>query len=695
MKKSINKIISSRYQALISVLVIGTLINILLPSYFTKYNLSIEDNQPIYFNNHLIYEDLNQDGLSEKITVSSVSSEYSYINLYDEYESLKTVWNLKGAIKNNSLCFTDINKNGFKEINFITLKKDSLLFHSFETDTTNTPKKWTTFLATVPNRFNNYDFDISNFITVDMNNDKYDELVFSVYGRYSLQPRSIISCDLKNQIISKSVAIGSYLTDLKAVKVPEDGRVYITGNSTVTNYYHDTALIAYKDNKAWLMVLNEDLKFVFPPRPFEIRGSMLQVYPLIKNNTVTFAALISKKLQPKSNHLFIFNDQGLITNEYKDPKKQLFTNIFKSKNIASNQFYLLKGQEEAVLLNDKLKTSDHIKINNSTHSKFFTINLDSDSDEEIVSWNAAKSQLVLYQPRFSFPVKIKLKEIKNQRISIYQNHSRKGHYLSVKGTDHWYLLSYTRNKLFLLKYLIYGLVYALLFLVVFIVQKNQTIRQLTRDQSLIRLKLQSIKNQIDPHFTLNTLNTIGTSILKDEKERSYENLQRFSRLIRATLQDAESIVRSLKDELQFIEDYLNIMKMRYVDRFEYVIEIEDEVNLERTIPKMMVQSFVENALKHGILPSSKKGLVIINLRKSESCLEIMVKDNGIGRQKAKEIHDSGTGKGMSIMQEYANIFNAFNKEKFHFRTLDLFENQEPSGTQIIIYIPDNYEFTIS
>ena len=129
------------------------------------------------------------------------------------------------------------------------------------------------------------------------------------------------------------------------------------------------------------------------------------------------------------------------------------------------------------------------------------------------------------------------------------------------------------------------------------------------DKKFTELQLKTIKNQMDPHFTFNAINSLGALIFTEKKEKAYDFLVNFSRLIRTTVESSDRITRSLKKEIDFTQNYLALQQFRFKDNFEYDIHIEEGIDMETKVPRMVIQTHVENALKHGLVHSHRKGML--------------------------------------------------------------------------------------
>ena len=156
-------------------------------------------------------------------------------------------------------------------------------------------------------------------------------------------------------------------------------------------------------------------------------------------------------------------------------------------------------------------------------------------------------------------------------------------------------------------------------------------RELVTSQLEARLaqsRLQVLKMQLHPHFLFNTLNAISELIHRDP-ESADRMLMDLSDLLRLSFESLEVQEISLKQELEFLEKYLEIEQMRFHDRLTVDIQIAPET-LDACVPNMILQPLVENAIKHGIAPRSSGGRIDINATRSNGHLEISVVDDGLG-----------------------------------------------------------------
>ncbi len=689
------KIKSTLAYPVIIALAAGLIIITLIPPLFDKYKAEIVEHQNIFYNNHIHYKDINENGFSERISISTVNHDYSYINFYNQKKALSNVWNLKGKVNNNSLAFADYDSNGHNEVYVLTLYQDSLFLNRYSMNKMHQDESESRFITTIPKHYDNPDYDVSAIVHADLNDDKYQESVFSVYGKYSKKPRKVFCFDWANQKIFQSPNSGVILQNVKKISDIKSGKTYFSGDNTITNYFSDADQVPYPDRKAWLMVLNQDMEYAFDPIPFEKQGTVLEVLPLSDQGKAMVVTLEKNMFEVNATKLHCYNLKGeKITSLTPADEETRFSDMFRANSLPENQFYVSTENDKVLLMNHSLEKITSHNVPLTKKSNFHTLDLNNNNTEEIIQWTPNKSRLAIYQHRFKDAAVLSLPEIKSSQITLSIKKTSGEIQLSIKDLNHWYLVSYSRNNAYFLKYVLYITIFIFLFLIAYTIQKSIVIRSLEQERIMSRLKLTTLKNQIDPHFTLNALNAIGLSILKDQKNTSYNNLQRFSQLIRNTLTEADSMTRSLEDEIQFVEDYISIMQVRYRDLFDYRIEVDEQVDMMMPVPKMIIQSFTENAINHGLRLKSAKGNLVIKLNKLKESVEIIIEDNGIGRAEAAKMKHESTGKGNQIIAEYVSLFNKYNKDKITYKIQDLYDNRKPAGTRVIINIPENYDYKI-
>ncbi len=208
------------------------------------------------------------------------------------------------------------------------------------------------------------------------------------------------------------------------------------------------------------------------------------------------------------------------------------------------------------------------------------------------------------------------------------------------------------------------------------------------EKQISELQLKTIRSQMDPHFTFNALNSISTAIYKENKENAYRYFTKFSKLIRSSLEVSDKISRTLEEEIDFTRNYLDLEKIRFKENFNYLINVDQKVDQQLTIPKMIIQNYAENAVKHGLKHITEDRKLNIDIKQFYDHIKIIVEDNGVGRESAAKQKQFSTGKGLAIMNSIYDLYFKLYKIRIKQEIEDLYdEHGNPAGTRVIISIP--------
>lgn len=215
------------------------------------------------------------------------------------------------------------------------------------------------------------------------------------------------------------------------------------------------------------------------------------------------------------------------------------------------------------------------------------------------------------------------------------------------------------------------------------------------EKKLANVEMSALLAQMNPHFLFNSLNSIDSYIIKNESGKASEYLNNFARLMRLILQNSRSNYISLKDELEALDLYLQMERLRFKDKFLYEIKIADGLDTGSVvIPPMLIQPYVENAVWHGLMHKNngQPGKVSITIGYDENNLVCIVQDNGIGRQKAEELKMQKTGShkrsmGMQITQDRIEMINKLYNTNTSVMVIDLLDDEgNPAGTRVELVI---------
>jgi two-component system LytT family sensor kinase len=198
-------------------------------------------------------------------------------------------------------------------------------------------------------------------------------------------------------------------------------------------------------------------------------------------------------------------------------------------------------------------------------------------------------------------------------------------------------------------------------------------------QLLLKARMVALSSQINPHFLFNTLNTVS-SLIRYDPDRARVVLIKLSNILRRLLRKHETFV-PLKEELGFIDDYLDIEVARFGrDALQIFKQVETQT-LDAFVPSMLLQPIVENSIKHGLAAKIEGGQITIRISSLEGRLVIEVEDNGIGIAEQRMSQVYGEGIGISNVHERLRLLYGGD---FQFGIF----SQEGAGTRIRIEVPE-------
>jgi tetratricopeptide (TPR) repeat protein len=203
----------------------------------------------------------------------------------------------------------------------------------------------------------------------------------------------------------------------------------------------------------------------------------------------------------------------------------------------------------------------------------------------------------------------------------------------------------------------------------------------------------NLRQQMNPHFIFNTLNSIQYYMYQHDKIATNNYLTKFSRLIRKILENSQHTLVPVKDELDVIQLYLELETLRFKEKFTYEIILDEEIDtLTYKIPTMLIQPYVENAVCHGLINKPDQGLLTIKMQLCDLHICCTVEDNGIGREAAMEIKKQKdtphSSLGTKITESRINITNAIYGTNLKVIFTDLKDAaNNPCGTRVELHLP--------
>ncbi len=203
-----------------------------------------------------------------------------------------------------------------------------------------------------------------------------------------------------------------------------------------------------------------------------------------------------------------------------------------------------------------------------------------------------------------------------------------------------------------------------------------------QERLLLHTRMEALQNQINPHFLFNTLNSVS-SLVRFDPDTARELIIKLANILRRLLHSSDAFV-PLRDEVEFIDDYLDIEVVRFGrDKLRVIKELEPS-SLDVMVPSMLLQPLVENSIKHGLSPKIEGGSIFLRSRLHDSTLTIEVEDDGVGMGAAQLLEVptglGGSGIGMANVAERLKVLYGDTARM----TID---SHEGKGTLIRLRVP--------
>ncbi|WP_290698582.1 histidine kinase [Lacinutrix sp.] len=258
------------------------------------------------------------------------------------------------------------------------------------------------------------------------------------------------------------------------------------------------------------------------------------------------------------------------------------------------------------------------------------------------------------------------------------------------------------NQIFLILFAIalIIIVAVVLLFVTFNNRKNKLVQEqletkLNNQKRQHKLELNALRAQMNPHFVHNSLNAIQYYIQLNEVEKSEDYLAKFSKLMRLFFEYSRKQTISLENELQLLNKYLEIEKLRFEEGLNYNVEVDTKLDIEDLfLPPMILQPILENAINHGIFHKEGQGILELKcVYVNDTVFKIEVVDNGIGINRARELSKNKkkthTEHSSFVLEERLLLLKESNNWDIDFTILDRSETQEnQTGTRVVLIFKD-------
>lgn len=213
------------------------------------------------------------------------------------------------------------------------------------------------------------------------------------------------------------------------------------------------------------------------------------------------------------------------------------------------------------------------------------------------------------------------------------------------------------------------------------------------EQELHQSMLSSIKSQMNPHFLFNALNTVQSYIYTNEKENASLYLGKFSELTRTILDMSNKERVTIAEEIKALQLYVELEQLRFEDKLQYHFNIDKNISTETTyIPSMLIQPYVENAIKHGLMHQKNQWKLLIAFKLNNNSIKVTIDDNGVGRKASAAINQQRLKDHQSFAsnanQKRLDILNKGLPQSISLNIIDkVDEHGYAAGTTMILNIP--------
>lgn len=685
------------FSLLISLL-FSAIVIVLLPDIFSKFELKVIRQGTVDKRNGIAhYEDLYSEGHSYQIMSFENTEGNAGLKIMDQQNRIVDQWNFPGRLIHRGirLICGDYDHSGIKKIMVFTQNRDSLLLNCLEPGNSEKISK-VKFITKLNVHNGQYDYEITSLLFADLNRDGQNEIIFNVMTGFALQPRKIYAYDFTRDTLICTPLTGSVLQVIDVFDINHDGFPEVFCNSKAPMNYPDPGSIPFSDHSAWLMVFDHNLRLLF--EPVEHPGFTSNVYALPFNDHgrgMIVSVFESNKAGSKPKKTSLYDIKGNLLKSRIDstyPETENYDLVTLGSD--RSQLFIFNSNGYVRKLDTNLNPVNTIHIEHLKGTRPVFMNIDNDTLDELITYHPYGNRLLILRNNLEDPAGIELPlTIQALEDLSVKNISHHATCLYLQSGIHWVEIQYEKNKFHYLKYPAYLLIFLIVLSLILVLNKiqNSILKQRYEVRKRItELQLLALNNQIDPHFTFNVLTSVNSYVVQEKPDLAGRQIVLLSGLIRNYLESSDKICRTILEEMEFLNLYLGIEKSRNEDLFNFSIVISPEVNTMWKVPKMVIQIFVENSLKHGIRPKGKGGVLEISVQSSDKMMVIDIKDNGIGRKPAQARNGDSTRRGMKIVGQMFSLLNQYNREKLSYRITDLSDrDQNPCGTEVQLLIPKN------
>jgi hypothetical protein len=677
-------------------LIIWIVILIFIPDLFQRYRTKMVKTVATGALTRYYFSDIDNDGTSERFSIDLSDASQTKV-MITRNEKVIDQFNFRYQATGWADFFAgDYNNDGIKECFLFTRSNDSIFLSVFDPvrlrktiidkgfvdDTYDSPKS-TNRPYVVP-------------VGMERVNGKPNiDFLFYITAGFSLRPRKVYLYSAETDSLIKSPLSAANITGCKPFDLNGDGFNEFILSTSASNNYHDYT--PYSDSSSWLMVLDKRLQFMFPPVKFKGYPSRLNPIPL-KIRGKCYLAIFHDYFGTEqiNSSFYLYDIRGNKIKETDAGSYEIsWSQIYSAPDPAEGKFYFLRNRDgEMDEVDPDLKVIAKSSI--PPLESGFPIGLmdaDSDGEKEYLFSGAGHNSVVILRQNFRYPVTFNTGGSQPVVCISEVLEPEKHKLVYLQYSEAGIFFQYSKNPFYYFKYPLYLLSYLLVFLFIrgmLGIQEYRLKLKSATEKKIASLQMKAIKNQIDPHFTLNILNAIGSlySSEKDKEKADYV-FSKYARLIRDTVISSDQVVISLSDELDFVKNYVDLERFRSNNSFSIEMTTGKEVDTSVKIPRMLIHSFVENAIKYGVRKRESGGILRITSQGMDKKIVITIEDNGPGIDAADNNH-LGTGKGLSIVNEMTDLYFRLERARISYKLRNITHpDGTVAGTRAVIEIPCN------
>lgn len=483
------------------------------------------------------------------------------------------------------------------------------------------------------------------------------------------------------------------------------------GNAKIIKLPNNESIIASEfiqtnDGSLWIATTQKGI--------IQIKNQKVVKHLTVKNK---LSSNNCRRIEIDNNMLWILNDKGIETYNFATEEMKNISANLCMKGITINDFVVNNNTitfitNEGVFFTKKEIVNDiqlpkfsftNLSVNNKKIS--FKTNLVLDYDDNNIQINF---RTIFYKSLGDYKYEYRIKNSSNswntlssQSTNIKFESLKYGKYhfqIRVKYGDHTTKIEelfFEVKKPFWLQWWFITLEILTLAFALFLVNKRAVLRTKKKQEIKEQLALSQItalRSQMNPHFMFNILNSVQGLIYSNQKSKASEYLGKFSDLMRKILETSDKKEITVEKEFEMLEMYVSLENTRFDNDFNYSFSLPNELDLSQyKIPSMIIQPFIENAIKHGLMHKNGSKELIINAKIIDNYWHFTIEDNGIGRIKSEQINKnlkSHTSFATEAISNRIELINKMTASKIEIKIEDKLSNSNESlGTKISILIP--------